>query len=117
MDSRARKKFGISFALSLTGILVLGGLAALFYAMFAPTATEAATAPASAADTASCAIEGIDFNAWAGKPASEAEAIVKQAGRPYRILGPDSAATMDYSAERINIMQDDNAVVTEVTCG
>lgn len=52
---------------------------------------------------------------WIGKPADE-NAIKKEA-KVYRILGPDSMATMDYNAERINVMTDKEGVVKEVTCG
>ncbi|GEM_PF-3109871 len=56
-----------------------------------------------------------DFAMWVGQPVNEE--TVKATGRPYRILPPGSMATMDYSAERINVHTDDAGVVTEVTCG
>jgi len=34
-----------------------------------------------------------------------------------RVLGPDTAITMDYSPERINIAIDDRGYITAVTCG
>jgi|GEM_PF-1404810 hypothetical protein len=52
---------------------------------------------------------------WVGKPVDEE--AVKAVGRPYRILAPDSAATMDFSPERLNVMIDDKKVVTAVRCG
>ncbi|HEY0900633.1 MAG TPA: I78 family peptidase inhibitor [Micavibrio sp.] len=61
-------------------------------------------------DEASC-----NFNEWVGKEVDED--AVKAAGRPYRILPPDGAATMDFSPERINVMIDENRIVTAVRCG
>lgn len=55
------------------------------------------------------------FNDWVGKEVDED--AVKAAGRPYRILGPNAAATMDFNPERINVIVDDNNVVTVVRCG
>lgn len=54
-------------------------------------------------------------NDWVGKAVDED--AVKAVGRPYRILSPDSAATMDFSPERINVIVDDHKVVTAVRCG
>ena len=56
-----------------------------------------------------------DFAQWVGKPV-DVEAV-KAIGRPYRILLPDSMVTMDYSAERINVVTDKDGIVTEVRCG
>lgn len=36
---------------------------------------------------------------------------------PMRVIRPDSAVTMDYSAERINIAVDNRGYITGVTCG
>jgi hypothetical protein len=55
------------------------------------------------------------YNDWVGQPVNEE--AVKAAGRPYRILKPDSAATMDFNPERINVLVDDHNVVTAVRCG
>lgn len=56
-----------------------------------------------------------DFEAWVGKPVDEA--AVKETGRVYRILKPDSMMTMDHSPDRINVVHDDKGVVTRVWCG
>ncbi len=58
-----------------------------------------------------------NFNDWLGKSASEAETAAKATGRPYRILPPGSAMTMDYRADRINVELDSKDVVTKVSCG
>ena len=55
------------------------------------------------------------FADWVGHAVNEDS--VKATGRPYRILKPNAAATMDYSPERINIIVDDKDVVTAVRCG
>lgn len=52
---------------------------------------------------------------WIGQKADEE--TVKALGKPYRILGPNSMATMDYSPERINVRTDEDGVVLDVTCG
>ena len=52
---------------------------------------------------------------WIGKKADEA--AVKKQAKVYRILGPNSAATMDFNPQRINVLTDDDGVVKEVTCG
>jgi hypothetical protein len=52
---------------------------------------------------------------WIGQEVDE-EAI-KETGKPYRILKPDSMATMDHSPDRINVMVDENNIVVEVRCG
>lgn len=56
-----------------------------------------------------------DFSSWVGRHVNDVE--VKTLGRPYRILGPDSMATMDFSPDRINVMVDEKGIVTAVRCG
>lgn len=56
-----------------------------------------------------------DFEAWVGKPVDEA--AVKETGRIYRILKPDSMMTMDHNPERINVVHGDDGIVTRVWCG
>ncbi len=55
-----------------------------------------------------------DFGGWVGKPVDEA--AVKATGRPYRILKPNTPATEDYSAARINVQVDDGGIVTAISC-
>ncbi len=55
------------------------------------------------------------FSEWVGLPVDEEK--IKAAGRPYRILKPDSMATMDYSPERINVLVDEAGTVMAVRCG
>ncbi len=38
-------------------------------------------------------------------------------GRPFRVIGPDSAVTMDYNPDRVNIYHDDNYVITQISFG
>lgn len=56
-----------------------------------------------------------NFNEWVGQSVNED--TVKATGRPYRILGPNAMATMDFSPQRINVMIDDANIVTAVRCG
>ena len=56
-----------------------------------------------------------NYNEWVGQSVNED--TVKATGRPYRILGPNSMATMDFSPQRINVIVDDKKVVTAVRCG
>ncbi len=68
-------------------------------------------APATIGNEAKC-----DYpKEWIGKKADEA--AVKKQAKVYRILGPNSAATMDFNPQRINVLTDDDGVVKEVTCG
>jgi hypothetical protein len=55
-----------------------------------------------------------EYEAWVGQPLDEAK--VKEEGRPYRILKPGDAVTMDMNPERINV-EHDNGKVTRVWCG
>ena len=38
-------------------------------------------------------------------------------GQPVRIIEPDTAVTMDYIAERLNIELDEAGTITRVSCG
>ena len=38
-------------------------------------------------------------------------------GRPVRILGPDTAMTMDYRIERLNVDIDKSGRITRIWCG
>lgn len=55
------------------------------------------------------------FQEWIGKPVDED--AVRALHRPYRILGPDSMATMDFSPVRINLEVDEEGIVTAIRCG
>ena len=56
-----------------------------------------------------------DFEEWVGTQVDEAK--VKEAGRPYRLLKPDSMMTMDHNPERVNVVHDDDMKITRVWCG
>lgn len=56
-----------------------------------------------------------DFDAWVGQKV-DMDAIEKT-GRIYRVLKPDSMMTMDHNPERVNVVHDDDMVVTKVWCG
>lgn len=38
-------------------------------------------------------------------------------GRPLRVIGPNSAVTMDYNPDRVNIYHDDDYVITQISFG
>ena len=59
--------------------------------------------------------QACDFSQWVGKPVDEAALVAT--GRPYRILKPGDAATMDFSPARIDVETGDDGVVTKVHCG
>lgn len=50
-----------------------------------------------------------------GQPVSALAAMTF--AQPMRLLRPGMAVTMDYSAERLNIMLDEADIITSVTCG
>ncbi len=59
-----------------------------------------------------------DFNKLVGLSMSERiEEKVKELGRPYRILPPDSAMTMDYAPARVNFDVDAAGIISRVWCG
>lgn len=70
-----------------------------------------------AEDTTTPSTECGDHSAWVGKKISEIQAEVDAMGDKVRVLGPDSAATMDYRADRVNVIIDGDSIVTEVRCG
>jgi len=59
-----------------------------------------------------------DFAPWVGvKLGPDILKAVKDSGRPYRVLSPDSAMTMDFSPSRINFDVDQGGIITRVWCG
>ena len=63
-------------------------------------------------------VASCEFGFLVGLSVQQAEEQVKPLDRPYRILGPDSMATMDYNPDRINIMTDGGGnTVLSVSCG
>ena len=61
------------------------------------------------------AVANCKFQHWIGKPVNETP--VRTLGRPYRILPPNSAMTMDHIPNRINVFTDDRGMVIKVRCG
>ncbi len=117
---------GAALCVIVTLVLTAVGLFILVQSSIPAESAAGATAPAPVVEKS---VEGTnpdlpadqaaacDFDEWIGKKVDEAEALAKETGRPYRILPPNSAATMDYSAQRINIETDENGVVLNVRCG
>ena len=92
--------------LLLSPLLLLAGCAS------PPVAPPAAEAPMTCnADAAT---------RYVGQPASEAtvDAVRKATGATLvRSLKPGQAATMDYRAERVNVVQDAAGNIERITCG
>ncbi len=63
----------------------------------------------------SAAEAACDFDAWVGQKVDMD--TIEKTGRIYRILKPDSMMTMDHNPERVNVVHDDDMVVTKVWCG
>lgn len=52
---------------------------------------------------------------WIGQKVDDA--ALKGLNRPYRVLSPDSAATQDFNADRLNILTNAKGIVTGIRCG
>lgn len=50
-----------------------------------------------------------------GQPASALDGVALPAS--FRLIRPGMAVTMDYSAERLNVLLDDSDVIEAITCG
>lgn len=77
--------------------------------------SEETNAETNAETTEETGAAACDFDQWLGKEVDES--AVKETGRIYRLLPPNSVATMDFNPERINVMVDDKNIVTAVRCG
>lgn len=53
---------------------------------------------------------------WTGKNITDIDLSIL-GDRPYRILKPDSMATMDYAPDRLNINTTDNGIILSQDCG
>lgn len=87
-------------------------LTAAFPLLLAACQAGAPAAPAEAGQTA-CAAER--FGQWVGKPLESLDK--SQLPAQTRILHPDSVATMDYRADRLNVHVDASGKVARVVCG
>lgn len=101
-----------------TGLIVcsMSALALFACAPAGPADTAVTTSEAADVDGARdavCAAE--DFAYLVGQ--SRAEAVAANLPDPYRIYGEGDAVTMDYSANRVNVVIGEDEIVTEVTCG
>lgn len=97
--------------------LALSTLAALPLAACAPTPTDPAPVPPvdNGGECNAAAAQGhIGHQATAEMGA----AILKDSGaRTLRWGAPNSAWTMDYRIDRVNVRYDANMTITEITCG
>lgn len=63
-------------------------------------------------------IPACDFKNYIGLPVDKLDQKAIFGDRPVRVITPDMAVTMDYSAARINIMIDKTTrKITDITCG
>jgi hypothetical protein len=76
-----------------------------------------AAGPVTAPEPASADEDACGASQYQSLIGTNAAAVTLPADLPHRILGPNDAATMDYSPGRLNIMTDDNGVIIEVKCG
>lgn len=90
--------------------VILSLAVVLTVAACGPATREAPETGSSGQAAAACS-----FPQWVGKPIDET--AVRRLGRPYRIVPPDAAVTMDHVPERINLHTDAKGIVTKVRCG
>jgi hypothetical protein len=57
----------------------------------------------------------LDLQYLVGAPASELDRM--RFNKPVRVIYPDTAVTMDYSADRLNFEVDRTGRITRVNCG
>ncbi len=76
-----------------------------------PIAQQDESAPLPVMAEADC-----NFDEWVGKSAADVETFLQGTGRPFRIIKPGQAVTMDYRADRINADLDDKGIVTRMHC-
>ncbi|TVQ00172.1 MAG: hypothetical protein EA338_05830 [Roseinatronobacter sp.] len=56
-----------------------------------------------------------EFQQYVGQPLSALDK--DELLQPDRIIGPDTAVTMDFRPERLNVEHDDERVITRIYCG
>lgn len=56
-----------------------------------------------------------ELQAFVGQPLSAM--AVDNLAEPVRVIGPDTAVTMDYREDRLNIEHDSNRIITRIACG
>lgn len=96
-----------------TALVLLGACAGM-----APAQEDDAMPPAiPPAEDDTCAAAGLADMIGAPREAVEAALAERVAARTARVLAPGQPMTMDYRADRINVMLDDDGVVTRLTCG
>lgn len=129
MAKMSGKNIGISLVMGVTLLLVLAGLLVLVNTSNASESPDKAPTVEGSASNGAKVGEAVpmqpthvacDFREWLGQTAEMAEMAVKATGRPYRMLPPGSAMTMDYRADRVNIETDGkeaSSKVTKVSCG
>lgn len=81
-----------------------------------------ASALAACVDTGAEATGDCDAAAYQsliGAPVAEAEAVAARAANPgdVRVIGPDTAVTMDYREDRLNFTIDASGRITRAYCG
>lgn len=56
-----------------------------------------------------------ELQAFVGQPLSAL--AVENIPGPVRVIGPDTAVTMDYREDRLNIEHDNSRTITRIACG
>ena len=92
-------------------------IAVIVAALAAGGCTPVAMRGEAPAATAACKTEGL--SQWVGKRASDvrADEMVKASGaRTMRWIAPNSAVTMDFRPDRLNVYVDDKGVIEKFGC-
>jgi hypothetical protein len=124
MDKKQKIRVVVIFPL-MAVLLILGGMIFFVLQAGSSVATGAAEdhAAAGAAATEAAVIEtaaepSCAFDFMIGMSGEQALENIKPLDRPYRIMGPNDAMTMDHNPMRINVITDEETgVVTSVSCG
>lgn len=138
--TRKTKRLVVIYVPALVSVLIIGGLLALVLTAGGSRAGGAPGYEMAQADTSEGAMPGVAMGSpdEAGAetedaaPAPEAgppcvydhftghpvdETVLKETGRPYRLLPPGTGATRDFNPARINLETDDEGIVLRVWCG
>ncbi|RIA45848.1 peptidase inhibitor I78 family protein [Hephaestia caeni] len=100
----------------MTRMILLGAMALAACAQTPPPAEE----PPVTNDNAGVACNADGLTDLVGQPAGAdlgATALERSGARTLRWIQPNTAVTMDFRVDRLNIMLDDKNVVTSFTCG
>lgn len=118
MNNKTKNR--VIFVLPVVVALVVVGVVLFFVLFGGANGAVATTETADAGQAVTASTDGAGpscaFDFLVGLKSDVAQTQIASLGRPVRVLGPDSMATQDYSAERINLNVDEDGVVLSVNC-